>query len=345
MLKQMLRFNVTKHSLSCFVSQLASLKEKYPDIDKNIEITDSLEVQRDQNKPSLLEPLTEDISHISSYLKPTYNVAAYANKSETIQQLVKLGVNIAAIEKKKPEAVTDILKLSFDDIKGHIIFFNQLGLDNSQISYLITNNPYIFRETLDNLDVRITYLKFKQFTNDMVSRIVGRNPFWLSYRTQEIDDKLGFFQKTFHLSGKEVRQIAVAQPKLITFDQEKIKVNIFALKEEMCFSPSDLKEILLKKPKLYMNGQRRLLDSFEYLHNTMKVSLEQIVENPEILTYRKKRLRERHLFLVKLGRDQFDSRKPNYVALTTMVKNDDGTFATEVAKSSVNMYNNFLKSL
>lgn len=40
---------------------------------------------------SLLEPCETDLSDIQPKLRPTFNLAAYADKSETLQQLLKLG--------------------------------------------------------------------------------------------------------------------------------------------------------------------------------------------------------------------------------------------------------------
>lgn len=180
--------------------------------------------------------------------------------------------------------------------------------------------------------------------------------------TQEIDNKLGFFQKTFSLSGDEVRSVAVQKPQLITFDQHRITENIFVLKEEMGLADEELKSIILAKPRIFLQGNLgtlvtflevyigfvgkfRLQKSFDYVHNVMGISHEQILQNPEILSCRASRMKERHQFLVKLKRDQFDPKKPNYVNLVTMVKDLDGVFATEVARSSAEAYNMFLKTM
>lgn len=92
-------------------------------------------------------------------------------------------------------------------------------------------------------------------------------------------------------------------------------------------------------------GEDRILKAFEYLHKDMNISLERIAAEPELLTCRRKRLMERHSFLSKLGRAQYDPKKPNYIALTTLVSGSDSDFCVEVAKSSVQAYNAFLKSL
>lgn len=86
------------------------------------------------------------------------------------------------------------------------------------------------------------------------------------YSTQRIDRKLGFFQKHFSLTGDEVRQLTVQQPRIITYSIKHIKLNDFAIREEMGFSPEETKSILLKKPYVFMKGKL-------YLKTVMQVLL------------------------------------------------------------------------
>lgn len=307
-------------------------------LSSNLQIVDS-----ETKYQSVLEECTDDISHVATYLKPTFNFAAYINKSHTLQELVKLNVDLSVLE-KKPKVVPFILKLEFEkDVKNHVIFLSELGVEN--IGAFITKNPFILKEDLENLNIRINYLKSKNFTSGMITSIIARNPIWLSTSTQDIDSKLGFFQREFQLSGKEVRALAVQQPKLITYSLQHVKLNTFVFKEEMGLRDDEVKSFLLKKPNLFMKLHTNLLKTFEFLHKKMNIPIERIVEVPEILTCRVFRMRQRHLFLDTLGRAQYNPRKPNYVALIELVSGSDVDFCRDVAKSSVQDFNVFLKSL
>nr|CAH7719697.1 unnamed protein product [Callosobruchus chinensis] len=326
--------------------------------DGNIESTDHLagklqsteesrELSVDQSVDyvrTLNQSTVKDYSGVYPYLKQGSVFASSINDSDFLKELLKLGVNFYELEKNL-ETIPFLLGLRFEDVKDHIIFLRELGLEKHIIGRIITKNPFIFKEDLENLNVRVNYLQYKKFTNDMILRILEKNPNWLSYSTQDIDKKLGFFQNNFDLSGDQVRFLAVRCPKLITYDPEKIRLNIFVLEEEMGLLKEEMKKVILKKPKIFMNGQNRLLKTFDYLHNTMKIAIETIVETPEILTCRQSRLMPRHLFLEKLGRTQYNPKKPNYIPLTSLVAESDSNFATELAKSSVAAYNEFLKSL
>ncbi|XP_065164181.1 transcription termination factor 3, mitochondrial [Atheta coriaria] len=296
--------------------------------------------------PSVLDPCDdEEVQHIAPYLKPTFNFAAYVNKSETLQELVKLGVNLHKLE-KKTDVPEFILGLKFEtDIKEHVILLHDLGLTVEQIGVILTKNPFILKECLDDLKVRINYLESKKFTAEMIVRIIALNPFWLSFSTRDIDKKLGFFQKTFSLTGDEVRYLTAKQPKLITYNQRHIKKSIFTLKEEMGFTDEEYKRILLQKPRLFMNDHKKLLKTFEYLHNTMKISLETIAQMPDVLGCRLFRLQQRFEYLQRLNKVQFNPKQPGYISPALIVSGSDSEFASQVAQTSIQSFNTFLQTL
>lgn len=156
-------------------------KETYSILDTRSLLNDDL-VDLEFEKKSPLDKCTEDISHVAPYLKPTFNFAAYINKSETLQELLKLGVNFHKLEQKK-NFPAFIMGLNFEkDVKDYILFFHDRGLSGEDIAATITKNPYILKEDIENLKVRINYLLYKKFDEDMIIRILNNNPFWLMFR-------------------------------------------------------------------------------------------------------------------------------------------------------------------
>lgn len=91
--------------------------------------------------------------------------------------------------------------------------------------------------------------------------------------------------------------------------------------------------------------QVNLLKTFEIIHQDMNVSLEIILQFPGALLCKPFRIRQRHLFLEKLGRAQYDPKKPNYISLLNLVGKSDADFCVDQAKSSLLVYNAFLKTL
>lgn len=303
--------------------------------------------------PQQLEPIPSPLSlvdpanppEILPNFPPAFNFAAYVNKSESLQQLLKLGVDLSKIEKRKglPQFV---LKLDFEkDIQPHLLFLTDNGVPADLLGQIITKNPLIFKESLENLNVRINYLEAKRFKKEQIVRIITNNPFWLMFPTTRIDRRLGHFQQNFKLSGDDIRFLATKMPRLITFQMEHIKKNTFCIKEEMGFDEDEVKCLLLSKPKLWMLKADDLIERFDYVHRKMEIPHSQIIQFPEILTSREYRIRQRHEFLKYLGKAQYDPSQDLYVSLKTLVEGTDQEFVINVAKSTMDIYDTFLRTL
>lgn len=216
-------------------------------------LNDSLE-DINEELPEPFDRCNEDLSHIEPYITPTHNLAKFADQSNTIQQLVKLGVELYKIERDK-EVIEMFLTLDFDkNIKPYIQFLHDCGVTSENLGHFITRNPKIFKEDIDDLHTRIRYLRYHNFSVEMIENIVNKHPPWLSFKTQEIDKRLGYFQHTFKLNGNQIRILTVKCPKLITYDMKRIRNSTFAVKEEMGFSKFETQHILLKAPRVWIRG-------------------------------------------------------------------------------------------
>jgi mTERF domain-containing protein len=89
--------------------------------DECVNLEQNMEVDAARKEDtSIIEPCNEDISTVAPYFRPSFNFAAYVNNSPTLQELVKLGVNLHRLERKKgvPEF---ILQVEFNkNMKEHI---------------------------------------------------------------------------------------------------------------------------------------------------------------------------------------------------------------------------------
>ncbi|XP_012270091.1 transcription termination factor 3, mitochondrial [Orussus abietinus] len=295
--------------------------------------------------PHALETATEDMSYIGPYFPKSYNSAAYADRSPSIQKLVDLGVNVYKLE-HFPDRIQLLLQLDIEqDMKPYIQFLHDCGVPADSLGKFITMNPMIFKQDLDDLKTRIRYLRAHGFDVPMISRIVTANPYWLLLSTTRIDRRLGYFQMEFKLSGQEVRKLTVKRPRLITYNMNHIKENTFAVREEMGFELWQTKMVLMNKPKLWTMRRTNIVDCFDYVHNVMKIPHELLAKQPDILTFRKERVIQRHKFLALLGRNQYDPSKPMYVAPKTLVIGTDLEFCQNVARESIQTYNDFLRTL
>ncbi|XP_044587195.1 transcription termination factor 3, mitochondrial isoform X1 [Cotesia glomerata] len=315
---------------------------EYPEIDEDEYLSDK--VVSKMMIPRALDPSTEDLSYLAPELKPTFNFAAYANQSPTIQELVKLGVQLWRIEANQ-ESMACILKRNFEDMKPYIQFLHDCGVPPEEIGRFITKNPRIFEQDMDDLKTRIRYLRAHNFSRDNIARIVTAHPPWLSFPTKFIDKRLGFFQREFKLTGEQVRFVTLRKPALITFKGHQLRENIFCVREQMGFYPGEMKAILLNKPAVYTTERRLTLPNFEYVHNEMMISHDIIAQMPIILRTTVDRIKSRHLFLKALKRDQYDPTKPLYVSLDDIASPTDYVFCYKSARASIELYDMFLRSL
>lgn len=214
---------------------------------------DAITKEEYENSRSILAPVEDEHEiYAEPMVRPTFNLAHYVQKSETLQQFLKMGVELHIWDDKG--AGQFVANLDFKhDVEPYILFFTrQVGIPLPDISQLFTRNPDILKENLDDIQTRINYLQLKRFKSDDIVRIVVKNAHWLNWSTQEIDERLGYFQRNFALTGDEVRWLAVRCPRLITHKLQWIKEMSFSVKEECCFEPHEMKQILLKCPKLWM---------------------------------------------------------------------------------------------
>lgn len=89
----------------------------------------------------------------------------------------------------------------------------------------------------------------------------------------------------------------------------------------------------------------KIVEAFSYAHNTMGLTHEILAKQPSILGMRLERLQQRHKYLEALKRNQYDPLKPLYISPDSIALGTDIIFCTNVAKTSIRLYDLFLKTL
>ncbi|XP_072042390.1 transcription termination factor 3, mitochondrial-like [Amphiura filiformis] len=276
----------------------------------------------------------------------SYTLASYVEQSEVLQKLIQLGVDLSKVEKRRGGVGEKILKMNFDpDVTEKISFLHFVGVESDSLGKFLTKNPHILLEDQENLEKRVKYLTSKKFDQTAIAQIVNRAPYILCFPVERLDNRLGFYQKTFHLTGEELRQIITACPKLATQTLEKAKENIFVLKQQFGFYMDEVKSLVVSHPRILTRGKYKLITVFDYLHNDMGIPHKLILNNPQVFNSRAHQIQERHKFLEHLGRAQYDPKETGYVSLKSMVTLPDEEFCQEIAKSTIEEYNDFLKTV
>ena len=323
-------------------TQLAKLEaNQMAQIDQNKQLIE----EEDETKLTEEERMKKEIDSLKPVHRPlVYNLAYFANDSEVLRKLIELGVSIRDWDEDR-KIGEFILKLDFDkDIKPYIIFLHDIGIPPETHPRVIAKNPWLFKEDLRNLQLRINYLEHKKFTQESIVRIITKVPSWLSMSVTEIDSTLGWYQNEFKLTGDELRQMVTDKPKLVTLSQKAAKVR-FGLKEILGYDDETIKKIIVVYPRLLTLQFQTIEANFVYLTQVAKLTPDDIVFYPPVLKVSLIMLKSRYAYLKYLDRVQFDPSKPNYVSLKQLVEPDDEVFCEKTAKTSLNEYKKFLKTV
>lgn len=297
---------------------------------------------------SALEEISEAEAvrmEIPSAMPPvSLSLRDYVDESETLSKLVQLGVNLWKLE-QRPNVGSMLLRLDFQtDVAPRLVFLKEIGVEDSQLGHVISHNPFILTESLENLQARVAYLRSKKFSSKCVATMVSKAPYLLNFSVKRLDNRLGFYQQQLGLSTHKTRDIVARLPRLLCLSLEPIKENLKVCKLELGFKENEIQHIITAIPKVLIINKRKLTQIFDYVHNTMNVPQSLIVKFPQVLNSKYLRIRERHQFLDYLGKAQYDPTLPNYVSLERLVSLPDETFCTEVASATLTDLELFLKT-
>ncbi|XP_026867474.2 transcription termination factor 3, mitochondrial isoform X1 [Electrophorus electricus] len=275
----------------------------------------------------------------------TFTLRDYVDKSETLQKLVQLGVNLFKLEQRR-NVGSMLVRLDFQgDVSPRLFFLKDLGVEDTQLGPLLSKNPFILTESLENLQGRVSYLKSKKFSSEAVAAMVSKAPYLLNFSVERMDNRLGFFQQQLGLSAQKTRDVVTRLPRLLCGSIEPVKENLKVCELQFGFRKNEIQHIVSKVPKVLTANKRKLTQVFDFVHNTMGVPHSLIAKFPQVLNAKFIRIKERHLFLDYLGRAHYEPAHPNYISLQRLVSLPDDVFCTEVALVSLKDFERFQKTL
>ena len=147
--------------------------------DSEIDLPDDqfgVDILAKQDSPVVLEEFVKP-----SLPSQSLTLASYADHSVTLQKLVELGVDLSKVE-KRVDIGNDLIKMDFDKhLKDKIIFLHRVGISGEDLGRLLTINPFVLTEELDNLETRIQYLGAKKFSEDAITQVLTRAPYFISF--------------------------------------------------------------------------------------------------------------------------------------------------------------------
>ena len=126
----------------------------------------------------------------------------YVNESKTLQQLLQLGIDLRLIYLFNRDIANRLLRMDMQrDLRPRLLWLKQLGLNGEQISHMLNYNAFLFTEPIEDMQVRVNYLKSKRFSTQCIARIAHETPLILTTPVKLLDKHLGYLQREFRLRG------------------------------------------------------------------------------------------------------------------------------------------------
>ncbi|KAL7070069.1 hypothetical protein ACQ4LE_010957 [Meloidogyne hapla] len=303
----------------------------------------------------LKSDLTKPASHSNPHpfrpsednMPPTHShsIAQYANFSETIQLLVDMGVDLFESTRNDPRLGQSLVRLKWErDVKPKVYWLHkQIGFSPEDLANYLSRNPYFLFQKVKHLNAHLNYLNFRRFTHPQIRKIIFESRYWLNNSIERLDARLGWLNRQFFLSSKQLRLVVIKEPKIIAFGIGCISGIVRSLNLQCGFSQKDLRVMLIMDPRLFLSDLTRILISYNYLAYVMQIENEQIVKCPSALRCPLTGLRHRHEYLFRLRKVNYIPKTPNYISLNKLLHPSDRYFAENVAETPLEDYNRFLK--
>jgi len=302
-------------------------------------------IKRTENILPSHKPTKEELEDIRAS-RPTVSLASLVNESETLQKLVDLGVKLSYWDNSDKLGLA--VKLDFDrDVAPVVRFLADFGVPHDKIGNVLTRGADLLETPEEDLMARTSYLISKKFTKDDIATIIVKDPHWLLFKVKGIDGRLGFLQKTFSLTGPEMRALVLRFPRLVTIRKlvDLITKKNFTFKEEMGFEKAEMKRMLLTQPEIYTGkSSDYMVQQFNLLHNEAGITHEVLAEFPTSLRRSPFVTGGRIQFLTYIKRDQFCPTLPNYVSPDILTDSPDEEFC-EFLGCELDFFHKFLRTI
>ncbi|OWF34948.1 transcription termination factor 3, mitochondrial-like [Mizuhopecten yessoensis] len=273
----------------------------------------------------------------------SYNLAPFVAKSDVLRFLLHLKVNLAKIE-SKPNVANSLVKLNMEqDVVPTMLFLKDAGIPDAKLGKVIGIHPYIFEE-IDKAKLVVEFLQLKKFKKETIAHMIVGAPPILGLKVLTIDERIGTYQKFFNLTGDQARDVMARVPRLLLNRPNELKETIEVFRGYE-FSDQQLKKILLKCPSVFKRPKETNLEHrLEYLLTDIPMDQNTIAEFGYILLYPSNPIKERHQFLLELGRAQYDPTKESYISPTDLVCTPELKFC-KLARTTPAVFKAFKKTL
>ncbi|XP_068405246.1 transcription termination factor 1, mitochondrial [Eschrichtius robustus] len=248
-------------------------------------------------------------SIISRYPRAmTRTPESLSNRWDLWRRIVTSDLEIVAILERSPES---FFRSSNNlNLEKNMEFLYSVGLTRKCLCRLLTNAPRTFSNSLDLNKQMVEFLQGVCLSlghNDptgFVKKIIFKNPFILIQSTKRVKTNIEFLQSAFNLNNEQVL-VLICGPgaKILDLSNDCMRRNYTNIKERL-FSlgctAEEIRKFVLSCPDVIFLGQKKFSDKIDCLIEE-KISISQIIENPQILDSSISTLKSRIKELVNAG--------------------------------------------
>ncbi|XP_052047770.1 transcription termination factor 4, mitochondrial [Apodemus sylvaticus] len=290
--------------------------------------------EQKQMSPSLFCKLTTAPSRGSlqefSSVRPKKYVQEPEYRTRLVQCLHEEQKTCVGPEALEPEKVISSLQ--------------DMGFAEAHINSLLSIQPSVHPRQL--LDI-ISELLLLGLNPEPVFNALKKNPRLLKLSTMQMKKRSSYLRKLGLGEGK-LRRVLDICPEVFTMHQQDIDNVVKVLKEKCLFSVQHITDILHRCPSVLQEDPNELEYKFQYAYFRMGLTHLDIVRT-DFLQYAITKIKQRHIYLERLGRYQTPDKKgqtqiPN-PSLKNIFRVSEAEFLTRTACSSVEEFKVFKKLL
>jgi len=317
-----------------------------------------------QFEDSVGQSLGKDKNQLSikPKLKASFTFAAYANDSPLLAELIRLGVDLTKWE--KGNIPDEVMLLNLENVDLIVRHIRQLGIgggvdqsersirqlgigndDDSIFGQIFTQNPHILINGLAEFKEKTDYFLRKKFSPDQLAAIMTKAPYLFGRSVESIDARLGFFQRSFAITGDQIRDVMVRNPKLFRISLGNVKKVNFHMNKFLGFRENQIRELFVTVPSIFTIQSETLQKRVEQLHDVMMIPRGDLIKYPYLLEVPLVVCIHRHKFLSTLGKAVYDPADEGFTSLSAFTVYEDERFAEEFAGVEFQTYKNFMKTL
>ncbi|KAL6036762.1 hypothetical protein STEG23_014996 [Scotinomys teguina] len=230
------------------------------------------------------------------------------------------------------------------ELEKAVTSLQDMGFDEAHINSLLTMQPSVHLQQL--LDIISEFLLLGLHP-EPVFMALKKNPQLLKLSPTQMKKRSSYLRK-LGLGGGKLKRVLHGCPEVFTMSQRDMDHVVKVLKERCLFSGQQVTELLNRCPGIFQMDPSELEFKFQYAYFRMGLKHLDIVRT-DFLQYPVTKIKQRHIYLERLGRYQTPDKKgqtqiPNPL-LKDILRVSEAEFLARTACSSAEEFEVFKKLL